>query len=92
MNDPAPHPPHNVQASMDDIECAGGKSKIPVKEKRALKMVGNTPTFSSHLDAETVAMPNEFMDKDIKTKMNPILNPRAAGPEGSLIPGVEIIL
>ncbi|KAA8521534.1 hypothetical protein F0562_012207 [Nyssa sinensis] len=29
---------------------------------------------------------------DIKTEMNPILNPRAAGPEGSLIPGVEIIL
>ncbi|KAA8537315.1 hypothetical protein F0562_026998 [Nyssa sinensis] len=68
MNDPAPHPPQNVQASMDDIEYAGGKSKIPVKEKRALKMVGNTPAFSSHLDAETVAIPNEFMDKVTRQK------------------------
>lgn len=31
-------------------------------------------------------------DQDIKTEMNPILNPRAAGPEGSLIgiPGTPL--
>ena len=29
-------------------------------------------------------------EQDIKTEMNPVLNPRAAGPEGSLIgiPGI----
>lgn len=32
--------------------------------------------------------------QDIKTEMNPILNPRAAGPEGSLIgiPGILVFI
>uniref|UniRef100_A0A5B6ZSQ3 Protein LNK2 n=1 Tax=Davidia involucrata TaxID=16924 RepID=A0A5B6ZSQ3_DAVIN len=63
MNDPTSHPPQNVQASVDAIEYAGCKSKISVKGKTALEMVGNTPAFSSHLDTETVATPNEFVDK-----------------------------
>uniref|UniRef100_A0A5B6ZR00 Protein LNK2 n=1 Tax=Davidia involucrata TaxID=16924 RepID=A0A5B6ZR00_DAVIN len=63
MDDPTSHCPQNVQASMNDVEYAGGKSKILVNEKTALEMVGSNPPFNSRLDAEIAATPNESVDK-----------------------------
>ncbi|KAA8519141.1 hypothetical protein F0562_013385 [Nyssa sinensis] len=60
---PTCHPPQNVQASVDDVEYAGGTSKILVKEKTALEMVGNSPLFNSHPDSETAATPDECAEK-----------------------------
>ncbi|CAK9145464.1 unnamed protein product [Ilex paraguariensis] len=63
MNDIGCLPLKNVQAKMNQITYAGGKSKLLMKDKTASEMIGKTAAFNPHLDAEPVATPDNNADK-----------------------------